>query len=251
MHVDISKALEDFGVKITLITAGDHKADGNPFQKLSDEVKADIQADVDQCYDQFVSLVATNRGLDEKAVRDTQARCYSAQDALAVGLIDLVATPAQAIQTFISGPSGSGETFEDNDMGDTNAQNPKPDTSASAQVDQTALNTARADGAKAEQTRIAGILGCDAAKDRPALASHLAFSTSMTVEEASTMLSKAGVETQAAAPATTTGKAANSQSNFEKAMNNGDHPNVGTEQSQQAEEGDLEANLNAIGFKFS
>lgn len=250
MHVDVSKALEDFGVKITLITAGDHKADGNPFEALSDEVKADIQADIDQCYGQFVSLVAANRGLDEKAVRDTQARCYSAQDALAAGLIDLVATPAQAVQTFISGPSGSDETFEDDDM-DPNAKPTKPENGASAQVDDAALNSARADGAKAEQTRIAGILGCDAAKERPALASHLAFSTSMSVEDASTMLSKAGVETQASAPATPV-KAANSQSNFEKAMNDGNHPNVGGDDgTQHAEEGDLEANLNAIGFKYS
>jgi signal peptide peptidase SppA len=257
MHIDISKALEDYGIKITLITAGAHKADGHPFAELPEEVRKDIQADIDQAYDQFVSLVATNRGLDEKSVRATEARCYSAQDALGLGLIDIVATPNQAATTFINGPSGSdNDDIEDDEMPGENKTTTKPDNSqANAGVTDQELNAARNDGAKAEQTRIAGILGCEAAKDRPALANHIAFSTSMSVEDANTMLNAAGKETSAAAPAattTTTPEAA--KTNFEKAMDSGEHPNVGANgggEEKQAEEGDLEANLSSFGFKFN
>lgn len=60
--------------------------------------------------------------------------------------------------------------------------------------------TARADGAKAERTRIGAILNHEAAAQRPGLAKKLAFDTDMTAESAVAVLGAAGVETAAAAP---------------------------------------------------
>ena len=37
MHQDISKALSQFGVQVTLISAGKYKVEGNPFEPLGDE----------------------------------------------------------------------------------------------------------------------------------------------------------------------------------------------------------------------
>lgn len=250
MHVDVSKMMSDIGINITFITAGAHKADGNPYTELSKEVLANIQSDVNQAYDMFVALVARNRDLDEKAVRDTEAQCYSAQDALGLGLIDAVATPTQAVTAFISGPSGSEEQTEETQMKDD--KNTAPENQQ-ASVDANALNGAKTEGAKAESARISGILNCEQAKDRPKLAQHLAFNSTMSVEDASAMLANAGVETQATAPGPV--KDANTDPAFTKAMNESQQPNVGANADSQVDddaddENDLGKNLTRIGYTF-
>lgn len=237
MHADISKMLEDFGVKITLITAGEHKADGNPYEKLSDEVKAEIQADVNAARDRFVALVARNRGIDEKVVRDTEARCYSADDALSLNLIDAVETPAQAVAAFVNGPTGS--------------------TNEGESMNEQELAQAKNEAAAGERTRIAGILTHDAAKDKGKLASHLALNTSMSVEDAVGMLAVAAPETaQAAAPAVTTqanadaGKekanAQNANTNFMSAMNASEHPKVGVDANASGNDNEMSEDDQAI-----
>lgn len=259
MHVDISKMLEDYGVVITLVTAGRHKADGHPYAPLPDGVREDMQATVDDAYDMFVGLVARNRGLGEKAVRDTEARCYSAQDALALGLIDAVATPTQAVAEFIYGPSGSEEeTDEEPQMTTKNTTQPEKQQNAPAAPDATALSAAQNEGAQAEKARISAIMSCEAATGKSKMASHLAFNTSMSVADAEAMLAVAGVETSAAVPEkkeeTTVTTA--SKSNFEKAMDTGDHPNVGpnatTQEEVEVDDGnDLSKNLAALGYNLN
>lgn len=68
----------------------------------------------------------------------------------------------------------------------------EPAATAPAAVDTAAI---RAEGAKAERERCRSILASDAAKTRPALASHLAFDTDLATEAASTLLAKAAPET--------------------------------------------------------
>ncbi len=77
-HLDRSGALEQEGVKATLIYAGAHKVDGHPFGPLSDTVKADLQAEVETIYDTFVNLVAEGRGsrLSAEQARATEARAF-------------------------------------------------------------------------------------------------------------------------------------------------------------------------------
>lgn len=219
MHADVSKLLDDFGVKITLITAGKHKADGNPFESLSDDVRKDIQADVDAFRDDFVALVARNRGIDEQTVRDTEARCYSAKDALALNLIDEVATPAKAVASFINGPSGS--TIEGDEM--------SPEE----------LQASRNEAAAAERTRMQGITTSEHAEKTPKLAQHLAFNTGMSVDEANGIMAAAALDIPAQAKApqtdpaatttTTTPAKAQEQSNFQKAMDQSGGPKVGAD----------------------
>lgn len=259
VHIERSKMLEEMGIKVNIIKAGDHKADANPYEALPEDVRQEMQADVDKTYDMFVALVARNRGLDEKVVRDTEARCYMAQDALAIGLIDAVATPDQAVTDFIYGPSGleDDEPFEDETMSAPNKSTTKPETQhAETQGnDGKDLNAARTDGAVAERDRIAGIINCEAAKDRPKLANHLAFSTSMSVEEATAMLNFAGVETQAAAaePEKQAEKT-DEGSHFMSAMDKSKQPEVGSngsESSAQKDPDSLEQNLTSIGYQFN
>lgn len=95
MHVDQSEANAADGVKVSYITAGKYKAEGNPHEPLSDESREHMQARVDAYYEQFVGGLARNRGTSPDAVKETygQGRTLSASDAKAVGMVD-------GIQTF-------------------------------------------------------------------------------------------------------------------------------------------------------
>ncbi len=96
-HVDESVADAMAGQKWTLIQGGAKKTEGNPHQPLSSQAFADIQADVDVLYAQFVALVAENRGISADAVIATEAAIYRGQRAIAVGLADRVGTMTSAI----------------------------------------------------------------------------------------------------------------------------------------------------------
>lgn len=214
MHVDMSKALESHGFKVTLLTFGEHKADGNPFEALPKTVRDDLQASVNASGEKFVALVARNRGLDPKVIRDTQARTYRAEDALKLGLIDAIASPAEAIQAYLSELTGSTQQPKKEDSMSTEDQ--KPDLAAAA--------TAAAEARTAERTRVAGIMNCDEAKGRAALANHLALNTDMPVDAAKGILAASPAES--AAPAAAAEPAANP---FKEAMDAGKHPNVGAD----------------------
>ena len=174
MHVSMEKALDEHGYKVTFIQAGDKKTLGNPYKDLTDEQKADLQKNIDISYENFVKLVSVNRGMDKEAVIKTQAACYTANEAVELGLIDDVATVEQAFSKL----------------------NTKESNMTVDKTNQTASTT----DTSAERQRIQSILSCDAAVNQQALASHLAFNTSMSVEEATGILSvNANVQPQEAA----------------------------------------------------
>lgn len=226
MHVDMSKMLEESGYKVTFIHAGAHKVDGNPYEALSDEVRADIQKSVNASYDKFTALVAANRSMDQKAIRDTEARIYSADDALRLGLIDAIASPAEAMSAFLGELSGStSQPRKEDDMSENATQ---PGAQGAGQQGHTAADLQKAETAAAntarlaERARVEGILSSAEAKGKGKLASHLAMKTDMSVDDAKAMLAVAAAETPeqgAAAP----------DNAFKAAMDADKHPNVGAD----------------------
>lgn len=102
-HEDLSAHLEQEGIKVTLISAGKHKVSGNPFEPLSDEEKAVIQARVDEFYALFVKDVARGRGVAASEVRHGygEGRALAAKDAKAAGLIDRIATMDDTIARLV------------------------------------------------------------------------------------------------------------------------------------------------------
>ena len=104
-HRDISRALDAEGITPTIISAGDHKVEGNPYEPLSDEARADLQKMVNDVYAVFVGDVARGRGISASVVRSDygRGRVLSAKDALAAGMIDRVATLEETIQRVVSG----------------------------------------------------------------------------------------------------------------------------------------------------
>lgn len=113
-HQDLSKALENEGINVTLISAGKFKVEGNPFEPLSDEAKAVMQARVDDAYASFVKDVARGRGVKVADVKGGfgQGRALGAKDALEAGLIDRIGTMDDTISALV-GRSTSGMRAED------------------------------------------------------------------------------------------------------------------------------------------
>lgn len=105
-HMDFSEALTQMGVKVTLISAGEGKTDGNPWEPLSTEAKEDMQKDVDHYYRMFVSAVSKGRrhaGVTADKVRsEWKAKTYNAKDSVAMGLADAIGTDGDAIRKAAS-----------------------------------------------------------------------------------------------------------------------------------------------------
>lgn len=105
-HEDLSKALEAAGVAVNFITAPEDgfKAEGNPFQPLSPEARAHIQSVANAYYDKFVKAVARGRKASQARVREDfgKGRMYGTDRAMAVGMIDRIATLQQVVEGMVS-----------------------------------------------------------------------------------------------------------------------------------------------------
>lgn len=193
-HADYSKLYEDIGIKIQFIHAGEHKVDGNPYEPLPESVKNRMQTRINALYDIFVSTVARNLGLEEQAVRGTEALTYSAEEAVEIGFAHEIRPIDEALAAF-----NSGSTVTAGDI--TMSKQEQQIESATAQADLDAARAdGRAEGAAAERERIQGILSCDEAQSRRELSLHLSLSTDLSVEQAKGILAatpeQAAAETQ-------------------------------------------------------
>jgi len=101
VHLDQSKAMEDMGIKPTIITAGKNKAEGNPFEALTGDALAHFQESIDTYYGMFVKAVAKGRDVPVKDVRGErfgEGRMFPAREALTRGLVDRVDIMENTIQ---------------------------------------------------------------------------------------------------------------------------------------------------------
>lgn len=88
-HFDYSGMLEQSGVKVTLISAGKGKTDGNPYEPLSASALETIQAEIDRLYGEFVGFVARGRGISPTDIVKMGAKCFDgATAAMAANLVD-------------------------------------------------------------------------------------------------------------------------------------------------------------------
>lgn len=209
LHVDQSKKNAKDGYTYTAIHAGAKKTLGTPHAPLTDAAKSEMQARVDEMYDHFISHVAQMRGLDPAAVRAQEAGVFSGQAAIDAGLVDqimsfnetLAALEAEAAAKPVSATGDFRQSKRSFAMSKAEAQ---ADLLTAEQV-AAQVAAARAEGATQMQARIRDIQTCDEAKGRASLASHLAFSTAMGVDDAKALLAASAVE--AATAATASGQA--------------------------------------------
>lgn len=229
-HVDYSAAMEKYGIKVTFIFAGDHKVDGNPYEKLPAAVKSRIQKRINKIYGVFTSTVARDRGMDESDVIATKALTYDPEEAIEVGFADKIGALDEEMVLYAT---ETGE--EDSEMANDNATKVEGIDKATHDA---AVAKAHSDGMTAGKDRIKSILGCDEAKARPAAALSAALNTSMTADEAKAFL--ATLPEEKAPEAKTDEKPDNASTQpggqkpqaktpFETAMESGDNPDVGAD----------------------
>jgi signal peptide peptidase SppA len=99
VHQDVSVALDKLGVKMTLISAGKYKTEGNPFEPLGEEAQGAVQARINDYYDMFTAAVARGRGVSQADVINGfgEGRVVGAEQAVRLGMADRVATIDQVL----------------------------------------------------------------------------------------------------------------------------------------------------------
>jgi signal peptide peptidase SppA len=103
-HVDMSGFEEKIGMKTTLIASDRQKIAGHPYAPLSDEDRAEMQAEIDEMNRAFVAAIARGRGInvaDVPALHGTGGT-FSAQRAAELGVTDGVMTLRDVVAKFSS-----------------------------------------------------------------------------------------------------------------------------------------------------
>jgi signal peptide peptidase SppA len=278
MHIDISKMMEAEGVKITFAKAGDHKTDGNPYEPLSDSVKKEWEEAAGKTWDDFIAVVAEGRGLSPAEVRNTQARVYRADEALALGLIDAVKTTSEAVAAFVAELAEDEPFYEEDQMAEKSTLQSKPEVASGApaaapQVSADAIAAAITAHETQKRERRTAIRSLDGAKDHPALVQSLIEDTDLPVDAVKLLIQAADEDKPEPAPADESeddededgeqdgdddtdesaaagdmkkkkakkGQKASSldnQNHFASAMGNSDQPNVGAGREQRQQRAD-------------
>ncbi|MDU5685090.1 MAG: S49 family peptidase [Kluyvera cryocrescens] len=215
-HSNYGAALKTSGVEVTLIYSGEHKVDGNPYEKLPKEVRADFQARIDATRQMFAEKVAGYTGMSVQAVLDTEAAVFSGQESVDNGLAEQLVNNMDALnvmrdainkRTMISrggsmkGTTASADTTQpaataaaNQPVATADAPAVLVDPATTASVD---VSSQVAAAVAAENGRIMGILNCEEAKGRESQARALAETPGMTVESAQRILAAAPQSAQA------------------------------------------------------
>lgn len=109
VHVDESAALAMEGYSVTAIAAGDYKTEFASWAPLTADAKAELQASVNATYGKFLAGVARNRGASVADVKKNygQGRVMNAEQALAAGMVDRIATLDEVLAKLTGRPAGA------------------------------------------------------------------------------------------------------------------------------------------------
>ena len=109
LHTDMSGALDQKGIAVTLMHAGAHKIDANPYQPLPEAVHDQMQRELEVVRFLFAETVAAGRGdrLTHIAALATEAGVFRGADAIAAGLADELSDPVTAFHAFAAAPRGT------------------------------------------------------------------------------------------------------------------------------------------------
>jgi ClpP class serine protease len=97
-----SKKLEQAGIQRTFVTDGNDKVPFADDGSWRDGFLEDMQKRVAELGDAFRSHVSKYTGLSTKDLKDTQARVYSSQDALSIGLVNKIMTRSEFVDYVLS-----------------------------------------------------------------------------------------------------------------------------------------------------
>jgi hypothetical protein len=110
VHTEYSAALDEFGIKPTVITHGERKGDGNPYEPLSDASRAALQRMVSSYGEPFERDVARYRGVPIETVREQygQGEAFRGDVALTRGLVDAIVPNFDAALAALTAATASG-----------------------------------------------------------------------------------------------------------------------------------------------
>lgn len=91
---EVSKWEEEMGITYNTYYRGGHKNDCSPHEPITDQAVTEIEKRLDTAYASFTESVAEYRGIAVDDAVATDARLFSAEEALNIKLIDQIA-PAQ------------------------------------------------------------------------------------------------------------------------------------------------------------
>jgi protease-4 len=110
MEFPVLKGVMDkIGVKVEVVKSRVHKDIGSPFRDMTDQDRELLQSVVTDAYDQFVSIVSSERNIPEDSVRAfADGRIMTGRQALAFGLVDTLGTfeDAKRIAASLCGIKG-------------------------------------------------------------------------------------------------------------------------------------------------
>ncbi|RWD33924.1 MAG: S49 family peptidase [Mesorhizobium sp.] len=174
LHADFSRQLDREGITPTLIHAGAHKVDGNPFEPLSADVRDDLQAEVNAFYDAFLASVAKGRGnrLTAAAARKTEARTFIGQAAVNAGVADRVGTFESLLSELSRATPSGGRSTSHNRRLSMSENSGAPAANADAGISQadhaiavaSAEKKGHAAGVNAENNRLTTAMGAEGVK---------------------------------------------------------------------------------------
>lgn len=210
-HSNYGAALKTQGVEVTLIYSGDHKVDGNPYEKLPKDVRDDFQTRIDATRRMFAEKVAAYTGMSVQSVLDTEAAVFSGQESVDAGLAEEMVNNTDALNVMRESLNKRKTISPGGNMGKVTTASAADAIQATASAEQTntvesaaAVVASPADvsarvaaAVSAENGRIMGILNCEEAKGRESQARALAETPGMTVESAQRILAAAPQSAQA------------------------------------------------------
>ena len=105
LHSEMSGMLDQKGINVTLIHAGAHKVDANPYEPLPKNVQNRMQSELEGLRTLFAQTVAKGRGerFDIEAALNTEAAILRGVEAVTAGLADAVSDPRSAFSAFAEG----------------------------------------------------------------------------------------------------------------------------------------------------
>lgn len=106
VHHEVSRMYDEAGITTTVIRSRAGKADVNPYEPLTPEARAAVEASVREADDEFLKSVARGRGMTVAQVRKLAdeggfARTVSARQAVAMGMADKVATMNEVLSSLV------------------------------------------------------------------------------------------------------------------------------------------------------
>lgn len=116
--MNVEQLMSKIGVKADPIKSGKHKDIGSPTRQMTKEERELLQALIDDAYGQFLQAVVSGRSIPEEKARPlADGRIFTGQQALGLGLVDVLGDTHDAILLAgkLGGVQGTPRVTRDSD----------------------------------------------------------------------------------------------------------------------------------------